>query len=151
MSKYEEQGAKAFRGGHTRESCRYKAADIVREWLAGWDAAIEQRTEAKRKAAIPRWEGHGGDPWTGKPSTSWHLCGEAPKIYIHHERYIGDPDAWFASVHEWGIERVDLGTTDHELAKRHAITRVREVMEERLTALVNLARTDGTLRSEEQP
>jgi ribosome modulation factor len=50
MSKYSEQGAKAFRSGEPRESCRYKAADIVREWMAGWNSAAS--AEEHRKSVL---------------------------------------------------------------------------------------------------
>jgi ribosome modulation factor len=55
-SKYIQQGRRAHALRESRESCRFKAADIVRDWQSGWDAAAAEYVEKKRRAAIPRWQ-----------------------------------------------------------------------------------------------
>lgn len=62
MANYESQGARARSDGHPRVSCRYKAQDIRREWLAGWDKRDAELQAMKRRqaeaAAVLRWEDH---------------------------------------------------------------------------------------------
>jgi ribosome modulation factor len=150
VSKYREQGARAFTSNQTRESCRYKAADIVREWTAGWDDAQARTAESKRKAAIPRWEEYGSRGWgpDRTPPTEYCLSGDAPRIIVHHKQY-EDQTVWFVSCHGYGIEDERLGAYDSVTAKRQAILRVREILLMRRTALLEISDPEtGDLLSE---
>jgi hypothetical protein len=59
VSKYFDQGARAFRRREARTSCRFKAPDIVSEWQRGWEAEAEEAAarEARltEKAKQLRW------------------------------------------------------------------------------------------------
>jgi hypothetical protein len=138
---YREQGARAFKSGLARKECRFKAADIVREWQAGWDAASAAREEAQRKAAVPRWQEYGsrGFGKDATPPTEYYLKGDAPQITVHHDRYAEEKTEWFVSCHEYGIEREPLHTTDAVTAKRQAILRVREILLHRRSALLAIS------------
>jgi ribosome modulation factor len=146
-SKYWAQGARAFGRSEARESCRYKAADIVREWQDGWDAAQAKRAESERAAAVVRWQEYGARLY-GAP-TQYHLRGDAPQITVHHRQY-DEANEWHVSCLEYGIKDAALGTTDAEAAKRLAVVRVRGIMHERLTALTGIAEVDGSLLTEVQ-
>ena len=51
MADYFKMGRVAFLRGEARESCRFKAADIVRKWTAGWDAAsADEQQQAVQRA-----------------------------------------------------------------------------------------------------
>lgn len=55
-SRYFKQGQNARRAGEARESCRYKAIDIVSSWTAGWDdtdAGLDASTPAP--VVVPKW------------------------------------------------------------------------------------------------
>jgi ribosome modulation factor len=148
-NRYRVQGAKAFKDNQPRESCRYKAADIVREWQAGWDDAKAKRDEAKRAAAVPRWEEYGSRGWgpDRTPPTEYHLKGDAPRLSVHHKQY-EDQAEWFVSCHDFGIEGEPLNTREAHRAKKLAVVRVRGIMHERLAQLAGIAEVDGTLLSE---
>jgi hypothetical protein len=151
-NRYRAQGERAFKNNETRESCRFKAADIVREWTAGWDAAKARRGEAQRKAAIPRWEAYGARGWgeNATPPTAYYLKGDAPSLVVHRQQYSDDATAWFVSEHRFGIEGVALGTTDPDEAKRLAVLKVRAILQERDEALRAISCFSGALLSEVQ-
>jgi ribosome modulation factor len=85
QSKYRDQGARAFGKGESRDSCRYKAADIVSEWQAGWDDAqavrferSERDAEKQRREAI---RAANSDP------SKWYKIPQFPRA--HYEVDVG--------------------------------------------------------------
>lgn len=55
-NRFYTQGEKARRAGESRESCRYKASDIVRDWREGWDAAdAELSAPSPAPVRVAKW------------------------------------------------------------------------------------------------
>jgi ribosome modulation factor len=140
--RYEEQGRTAFRRGESRESCRYKAADIVRNWQKGWDEASAFAADERRLAAIPRWV----EAYVGRTNKCFVLRGDAPQITIERR---GD-ERWRFQATGCGIESQSLGTTDAEDAQREAVVKVREILTARLDHLDKIADLDGRLIAGDQ-
>ena len=128
--RYERMGEKAYRSRQPRDSCRFKKPDIAGAWRRGWDAAEAEAVKAERFAAIPRWQ-------TYSPS-SYQLCGDAPRITVH--KTMGGGNSWYVSVHPWGIESIQLTSTDQQAARVEALAVVRNVMQKRLAKLADVTK-----------
>lgn len=134
--------------GKPRESCRYRAADIREQWIAGWDERDEKIAADKRREAIPRWETQRRGYQSDAPIVESRLRGHAPAITVHRQSY--SPGVWFVSAHQWGIQDRRLGT-DEELpdigdVQREAIRVVRHILADRMMSLDRVADEDGALK-----
>lgn len=151
-SRYFRQGQKARRAREPRESCRFKAVDIVRDWTAGWDSEDAEIAAAAKEAARPRWgdaTSRARGEWD-KSATAWVLRGEAPTIYVFADmRRYGESLGPRAQSHGWGIEfeplaeGADLSTP--EAVQRAGIQAVRKVLLRRLAEIDAIADADGNL------
>lgn len=153
-TKYTRLGRKARASNEPRESCRFKAADIVRDWQAGWDAEDAERREHERRAMVPRWEdqtSHSRGSIDRRAAT-WGLRGDAPSIIAMDAGvYRGEQAGPRVSVHAWGIDRAEMtiepGSEPGDI-QRAAITEVRRILRERLAELDAIADDEGNLLAE---
>lgn len=144
-SKYFSQGRKARSQNETRASCRYKAADIVRDWQAGWDAEDQRIAEAKaeheRERAILRWVDSTsysqGERGKVEPRT-WSLCSSRLgqiKVSITRRLY---STGWVIAI----VGLTATGRHEHEIAdlpavdaKSAAVEYLRQLMTTRIAEI----------------
>lgn len=150
MNKYRRQGERARGRGESRESCRYKAPEIVSEWQAGWDAADARIAERLRWEAEPRWEDttsySQGERGTREPD-SWSLVGDVIRLNVHKSRHYGG--RWIATSQAAQLYDHRLEASNAEEAQREGIVAVRRAFEEALAKIDSYADADGRLRQKE--
>ncbi len=128
MSNYRDQGAKAFSRREPRESCRFKAADIVSEWTAGWDAAKADanRQAERREADAAAAAEHRAILAANSDPSKWYKIPQFPRA--HYEVDVG----WAyleTCIERWSRDTGNMGGLDMspEYQRGHVWTREQQV------------------------
>lgn len=144
MANYKQQGIRARANNEPRESCRYKAEDIVQQWCAGWDEENKRLLDIRHGRAVVdavlRWEdvtSYAQGERGNIPPKTWSLrCSRLVGVGLTVTRN-RDIAGWVIR-----ITGLSADSDTHEIdnvpaseAKVKGLARLRRLLAERITAL----------------